>query len=98
MNLFGQINSLVQMSNKTKYVCTTTFFCHKCMFLKQFEIVLELLNFVTLTFDPVIPKSLEFLCYPGWMCGLSLRKVGQGVLQLLIGNVFGTFDLSNLNL
>jgi len=36
---------------------------------------------VTLTIDPV-----EFLCNPGWMCGPSLRKVGQGILELLIGN------------
>jgi len=41
---------------------------------------------VTLTFDQVTQKSLGFLCYPGWMCGASLKKVGQGVLQLLIGN------------
>jgi len=26
------------------------------------------------------------------MCGPSLRKVGQGVIELLIGNGFGTFD------
>ena len=32
------------------------------------------------TFDPVL------LCYPGRMCGQSLRKVGQGVLELLIEN------------
>jgi len=31
------------------------------------------------------PK-LGFFCFPGWTCGLSLRKVGQGVLMLLIGN------------
>jgi len=36
---------------------------------------------VTLT-----PKLLGFFCYPGWMCGPSLRKVGQGFLELLIGN------------
>jgi len=29
-------------------------------------------------------KSIGFICYPG--CGLSLKKVGQGVLELLIGN------------
>ena len=27
-----------------------------------------------------------FICYPGWMCGPSLKKVCQGVLELLIGN------------
>jgi len=53
---------------------------------------------VTLTFDPVTPKSLEFLCYPGWICGPSLKKVGQDVLQLLIGNNFGTFDPGDLDL
>jgi len=51
-----------------------------------------------LTFDLVTLKSIGFLCYPGWMCGLSLRKVGQGILELLIGYVFGTFDLSDLDL
>ena len=64
------------------------------LFLKQFEMVLEHLTLVTLTFDP----KRGFLCYPGWMCELRLRKVGQGILELLIGNVFGTFDLSDLNL
>ena len=34
-----------------------------------------------LTFDTVTPKSIGFLCYPGWMCGPSLRKIGQGVLE-----------------
>jgi len=41
---------------------------------------------VTLTFDLVTPKSKGFLCCPGRMCGPSLRKVGQDVLELLIGN------------
>ena len=41
---------------------------------------------VTLTFDPVTPKYIGFLCCPGQMCEPSLRKVGQGVLELLIGN------------
>jgi len=36
--------------------------------------------------DQVTPKSIGFLCYSGWMCGPRLRKVGQGVLELLIGN------------
>mgnify|MGYP000022347330 CR=1 FL=1 len=47
---------------------------------------------VTLTFDPVIPVSIGFLCYPGWMCEASLREVDQEVLELLIGNGFDTFD------
>jgi len=42
---------------------------------------------VTLTFDSVIPKSLRFLCYPGWMCGQSLKKVGLGVLKLFLAHL-----------
>ena len=54
------------------------------LLLKQFETVLTV---VTLTFDPVTPKSIGFLCCPGQMCGQSLREfVGRGVLELLIGN------------
>jgi len=45
--------------------------------------------------DPVTPKSIGFLCYHGWMC---LRKVGQGLLELLIGNAFGTFNPSDFDL
>jgi len=33
------------------------------------------LTLVTLTFDPVTPKSIQFLCYPGCICGPSLKKV-----------------------
>jgi len=44
---------------------------------------------VTLTFD---------LVTPGLICGPSLRKVGQGVLKLLNGNGFGTFDPGDLDL
>ena len=58
------------------------------LFLKQFEMVLEHLT----------PKSIGFICCPGEMCGPSLRKVGQGVLELLIQNGFGTFDHSDLDL
>ena len=47
---------------------------------------------VTLTFDPVTPKSIGFLFCQGSIFGQSLRKVGQGVLELLIGNGFGTFE------
>ena len=43
-------------------------------------------DLVTLTFNPVTPKSIGFLCCPGQMCEPSLRKVGQGVLELLIGS------------
>ena len=35
---------------------------------------LKHLTLVTLTFDPVTPKSIGFLCWLGWMCGPSLRK------------------------
>ena len=38
------------------------------------------------TFDPVTPKSIGFLCCPRQVCGPSLRKVGQGILELFIGN------------
>ena len=30
--------------------------------------------------------AIGLLCYPKWVCGPSLRKVGQGVHELLIGN------------
>jgi len=40
------------------------------LFVKQFEMVIEHLTLVTLTFDL---KPLGFLCYPGWMCGPSLK-------------------------
>jgi len=62
------------------------------------ETVLAHLSRVTLTFDPVTPVSIGFLCYPRWMCGPSLRKVGQGVLELLIGSGFDTFDFGDLDL
>ena len=68
------------------------------MFIKHYapNVILSMvfvqLTPVTLTFDPVTPKSIGFLCYPGWMCGPSLRRVGQGVLELLIGNGFRTID------
>ena len=44
------------------------------------------LTLVTLTFETVTPKSIGFLRCLVQMCGPSLRKVGQGVLELLIGN------------
>jgi len=43
-----------------------------------------ILTVVTLTFDPVI--LIGFLSNLGWMCGPGLKKIGQGVLQLLIRN------------
>jgi len=47
------------------------------LILKQSETVLAHFTLLPLTFDPVTP---------GWMCGPNMRKVGQGVLELLIGN------------
>ena len=47
---------------------------------------------------PSDPKIIAFLCYPGWMCDPSLRKVGQGILQLLNGKGFDTFDSGDLDL
>ena len=35
---------------------------------------------------------------PSWMCGPSLMKVGQGILELLNVNGFGTFDPGDLDL
>ena len=55
--------------------------------------VFELLNWNGFgTFDlgdlwPCKPKLFGFLCYPGLMCGLSLRKVGRSVVELLIEKV-----------
>ena len=57
-----------------------------------FKIVMADLTPVTLTFDLATPILMGILCYPRWMCGTSLREVDQGVLELLIGNVFDTFD------
>ena len=56
------------------------------LLLKQSDMVLTHLTPVTLTFDPVTPIFKGFLCCPGRMCGQTLRKVGQGVLKLLIRN------------
>ena len=58
------------------------------LLLKEPETVLAQLTLVTLSFHPVTPKSIGFLCYQVQMCGPSLRKVhvGQGILELLIGN------------
>ena len=54
---------------------------HFLIFLhKQSETVLARLIPVTLTFDPVTLKSIGFICYPGELCGPSLRMVDQRVL------------------
>jgi len=53
---------------------------------------------VKLTFDPVTPKSIEFLCYSGWMFGPGMKKVSQGVLVLFIRNGLGTFDPGDIDL
>ena len=44
---------------------------------------------------PSDPKSIGFLCCPVRMCGPSLRKVGQGFLELLIRNKKVTDGQSN---
>ena len=36
---------------------------------------------MTLTLDPVTSKSIGFICYPGWVCGPSLKKVGSRVID-----------------
>jgi len=56
------------------------------------------LTLVTLTFDPVTPKSKGFLSYPGWIRGPSLGMADQGLLELLVGNSLGTFDPGDLDL
>ena len=66
------------------------------LLLKQSEIVLEHLMLVT--FDPVTQESIGFLCYPEWMCEPRLMKVGKGIPELLIGNGFGTFNPTDLDL
>jgi len=38
------------------------------------ETVLEHLTPVTLTFDRVTPKSIQFICYQGWMSGPIWRR------------------------
>ena len=50
---------------------------------KQSKIVLKHLTLVTLPFDSVTPKSIMFLCYPGQMCGPSLRKIDQSILKVI---------------
>ena len=42
-----------------------------------------------LDFWPSDLKLIGFHCYPGWVCGSSLRRVDQGILELLIGNEKG---------
>ena len=49
--------------------------------LKQSETVLTNLTLVT-----VATRSIGFLRCQGWMCGPSLRKLGEGVFELLIGS------------
>ena len=63
------------------------------LLLKQSDMVLT-----HLSFDPVTLGSIGSMCCPGQMCGPSLRKIGQGVLKLLVGNGFGTFYCCDLDL
>jgi len=44
----------------------------------------------------VIQNQQVFCSVLGWMCGSSLKKVGQGVLELLIGNEKVTDGQSHL--
>ena len=71
------------------------------MYVKEFfEMVNSkvLAHLTLVTFDLMAPQSIGFLCCPGRMYGPILRKVGQVVLELLIGNSFGTFDPGDLDL
>jgi len=63
------------------------------LLLQQLEMVLEHLTLVT--FDPNIKRVLLL---PKTVVWTSLSKVGLGILELLIGNSFGTFDPSDLDL
>ena len=51
---------------------------------KRFRPIWPDLTLVTLTIDQVTQKG--FLCQPEWKYGPSLRKIGQGVHELLIRN------------
>ena len=74
--------SFVQLNSKFKISCTNS-----KLLLKGFWQIW-----------PQWPWPLiGFLCHPGWMCGPSLRRVGQGILELLNGNGFGTFDPGDLD-
>ena len=70
----------------------------KKKFILEIETALADLTPLTLTIDLVTPMLLGFLCYQEWMCGPSLRRVGQGILYLLNGNSVGTFDPDDLDL
>ena len=89
-----------QSQIETRDVCKTLYPL-KCFFvtdvlcnlISQYEEEIHIWNcYLNLTFDPKI-KSIGFLGYPGRMCGPTLRKVGQGILEILIGNEEVTHDL-----
>jgi len=52
--------------------------------LKQSGTVLA--HLTPVTFHPMTPNSIGFLYYQRRMCGLSLKKVSQEVVELLIRN------------
>ena len=60
--------------------------------------VLAHLTPVTWTFDPMTPNSKAIYCCQWRMCGKGLRKLGHGVLELLVGNGCGIFDPGDLDL
>ena len=96
--LLSQKSCTTRLGN-SQISCTTVWYEEEIHFgkllHKQSEMVFEYLRMVTLTFDTVTTKSIGFQCYPGLMCGpCMMRKVGQDVLELLIGNSFGIFDPS----
>ena len=49
-------------------------------------------------FTPFAPNFHIRPRVPGWMCGPSFKMVGEGVVELLIGNGFCTFDPCDLDL
>ena len=64
--------------------------------LKQSETVL---THLTRCHWPLTQKSIGLtwlICYPGCICGISVRKVGQGVLELLIGNEKVTYGPTDM--
>ena len=70
---FVQLDYTVQ--NKLHKCMKKKFISGNCFLIKRSEMVLEHLILVTLTFDPVTPKSIGFLCCPGRMCGQSIMPL-----------------------
>jgi len=70
---FVQLDYPVQ--NKLHKCMKKKFISGNCYLIKRSEMVLEHLILVTLTFDPVTPKSIGFLCCPGRMYGQSIMPL-----------------------